>query len=276
MDLSPYRLFCMLCGNLFCGIKCQLESAVGTGVVTQGCQSEADATGCVEDVLVEVALGTIDQRLTGFADAAAQNYNLGVHGAADHGKELTHILENLLQSFVCQIVAFLGGIKDILAGQGIDGTEFGVCIAGREELLSDADDAGGGAVLLSAATLAATAGIGLVTVQGDVADLAARAVDTVDHFTADDDAATNTGTQSSKDHVVAALTAALPGFAQRGYIGIIAGSNSQAGQTAQDLGDIDDTPTQVDTLVDSAFLVYRTGDTDADADDLILADLLAL
>ena len=32
----------------------------------------------------------------------------------------------------------------------------------------------------------------------------------------------------------------------------------------------------IDALVDSAFLVHRTGNTDADTDDLILADLLAL
>ena len=196
----------------------------------------------MEDVLVEVALGAVDESLACLADAAAQDNHLGVHGAADHGKELAHVLIDLVEGLVCQVIAGLGSVEYILAGQRIEGPQAGVSIAGGHKLLGDADNAGGGAILLGAAPLAAAALVGFVTVQGDVADFAAGAVDTVDNLATHDDAAADTGTQGGEDHVLAALAAALPGFAQRGHIGVIAGSDGQAGQTAQNFGNVDDTP----------------------------------
>ena len=67
-------------------------------------------------------------------------------------------------------------------------------------------------------------------------------MDAVDHFAINDDATAHAGTQGGEDHVLAALAAALPGFAQRGHVGVVAGGDCQAGEAAQDLGNVDDTP----------------------------------
>ena len=70
----------------------------------------------MENVTVKIALCAIQQRLTCLAYTAAQHHDFRVYGAADIGKELTHVVVNLLQNGKGGAVACLSCVEDILAG----------------------------------------------------------------------------------------------------------------------------------------------------------------
>ena len=80
-----------------------------------------------------------------------------------------------------------------------------------------------------------------------------------------DDAAANAGTQGDKDHVIAALAAALPVFPQGRHVGIVSGLDGEARHFGQGIGDVKDPPAQVDALIHHAAAVHRPGNADADA-----------
>ena len=61
-----------------------------------------------------------------------------------------------------------------------------------------------------------------------MADLRAGAVGTVEQVSFHHDAAAHTGAKGDEDHVVAALTAALPEFAQGSHIGVVARLHREA------------------------------------------------
>ena len=105
-------------------------------------------------------------------------------------------------------------------------------------------------------------------------DLAAGTVDTVDHLAVNDDAAANTGAQSHEHNVLTATAAAHPAFTQSGHGGIVAGNHPEAGEAAQGLMDVEHAPTQVDALVHHAVVIHRTRHTDADAQNILVGDLV--
>ena len=218
----------------------------------------------MEGILLKVALGTIQQRLTCLADTAAQNHGFGVYHTADVGQEFAHVGIDLLQNCLRGFITGSGSVEHILAGKVFQGTQGRGQLAGGKEFLCQTDNAGSGAVLFHTAALTAAAGFCFFTVEHHVADLTTGTVDTVDHIAAYDDAAAHTGTQCGKDHVLTALTAALPAFAQCGNGSIVTCLHREAGELLQGLGDVEYTPAQIDTLVDNACVVDGTGDTDAD------------
>ena len=138
--------------------------------------------------------------------------------------------------------------------------------------LCQPDDAGGGAVLLHTAALAAVAGHSLVPVQHQMADLRAGAVSAVEQIALNDDAAANTGAQGDEYHVVAALAAALPEFAQSGHVGVIACLHGEAGEGRQGVRNIEHAPTQIDALVYNAFDVDGAGNADAEAQNVAVGN----
>ena len=98
------------------GIQCQLESAVGAGIVAQRSQGKPSAGGGVEDVLLEVGNNTVQKHLSGFADAAADDHHLGIDDRADVAQELTHVPVDLIENGKSLFVPGLARIKDVLAG----------------------------------------------------------------------------------------------------------------------------------------------------------------
>ena len=96
-----------------------------------------------------------------------------------------------------------------------------------------------------------------------MADFRAGAVGAVEQVALHDDAAAHTGTQGDEHHVITALAAALPEFAQGGHVGIVAGLYGEAREPAQFFGYIEDTPAQIDTLIHNALGVDRAGNAQA-------------
>ena len=84
-----------------------------------------------------------------------------------------------------------------------------------------------------------------------MADLRAGAVGAVKEIAFHHDAAAHAGAKGDKDHVVAALTAALPEFTQGGHVGVVARLHREACEGGQGVGDIEHTPAQVDAFVDN-------------------------
>ena len=226
----------------------------------------------MEDILMEFCFHAVDQHLTGLGNTAAQNHHFGVHSRAQAAQELPHVVIELIQNFLSHSVAGLGGIKDILGSDGFDGAQGGSSLGGSQMVSGQPGDAGGRAVLLYAAVLAAVAGDGFFGVEHHVADLCAGTVGAMEQIAADDDAAANTGAQGDKNHVLTAGTAALPVFAQGGNVGIIAGLYGKAGEVGQSLGNVEHAPAQIDALVDHTLAVNRTGHADTQAQNGFCGD----
>ena len=108
---------------------------------------------------------------------------------------------------------------------------------------------------------------------GDVTDLTAGAVDTMNDLSADDDAAAYAGAEGGQNHVLTAAAAALPRFAQSCHVGIVAGFHGKPGKPAKDLGDIDNAPAQIAAFVHVSVIIHRAGNTDADADKVVLRNI---
>ena len=102
-----------------------------------------------------------------------------------------------------------------------------------------------------------------------MADLAAGTVSAVEELAFNDDAAADTGAQSGKDHVVAALAAALPEFAQSGNVCVVTGLYGETGELGQLLGDVEHTPAQVNALVHNALCVDGAGNADAQTQNVL-------
>ena len=94
----------------------------------------------------------------------------------------------------------------------------------------------------------------------------------MEQFPLHHDAAAHAGAQRDEDHVVTALSAALPEFAQRRHVGVVARLYGEAGQLGQLLGDVEHIPAQIDTPVHHALCVDGTGDTDAETQNVGIRD----
>ena len=111
----------------------------------------------------------------------------------------------------------------------------------------------------------------------DVADLAARAVGTINDLAVDDDAAADTRAQRDHDSAAAALGGAHPDLAQGGDVGVVADKDLQAVQQAGQLdGNVPLAPAAEVGTDDGhdAGVQHRAGHTDAHALDLLCSDLL--
>ena len=75
-----------------------------------------------------------------------------------------------------------------------------------------------------------------MAVDRDVADLAARAVHTVNDLAIDDDTAAHAGAQRDHDGIFGTLGSAHPDLTQGGDVGVVAHQNFQAVQQAGELG----------------------------------------
>ena len=106
----------------------------------------------MEGVLVEVLGDTVDQHLTGLADAAAQNHNLGIHSGTQAAQELTHVVIDLLQNLQRQCIPGIAGIGEKTAQSliqnfgSLDGIyenieDKRITKGVREKLLRDKDNA---------------------------------------------------------------------------------------------------------------------------------------
>ena len=228
----------------------------------------------MEHILHEIGLDAVQQHRACLADTAANDHALGINDGADVGQKFAHIGIVLIQHLQRQLVALPAGIKNILAGQLLHIAQNGGVTAGFHFQLCHTDNAGGRAILLHAAPLAAAAHRRLVAVEHHVANLRAGTVRAMEQPSFNDNAAADTGSQGDEHHVAAALAAALPEFAQCGHVGIIAGSHGQAGQVGQCLCDVEYAPAQVYAAVDVALAVHGTGDTDADAQQIRLSNAL--
>ena len=109
-----------------------------------------------------------------------------------------------------------------------------------------------------------------------MADLCAGAVGAVEQTAFHNDAAADTGAQSGEYHILAALTAALPEFTHGSYVGVIACLYREAGEGMQFVRNIEDTPAQIDALVHNTLAVDRTGNTDAQTQNLCAINALCL
>ena len=99
-------------------------------------------------------------------------------------------------------------------------------------------------------------------------DLRSGAVGAVEQIPLHHNAAAYPGAQGDEDHVAAAFAAAFPVFSQSGYVGIVACFHREAGEPGQSLGDVEHPPAQIDALVDHALGVHRTGNADAQAQNI--------
>ena len=227
----------------------------------------------MEGIGAEVAPDALQDHLAGLADAAADDHHLGIQGTAHKTHQLTQIAVDLIEDFESQGVSGLACVKDVLAGQGIGGSQAGVP-ALCQVLLSQTDDAGGGAVLLGAAPVAAVAGHGFLAVQDQMADFCGGAVGSVEQMAVQDDAAAHAGAQGDKDHVFAALAAALPVFAESGHVGVVTGLHGEACEGLQLPGDVEDAPAQIDAAIDHAPAVHGAGHADTEAQNVLGVDIL--
>ena len=217
-----------------------------------------------------MGLDALQQHFTGLADAAADDHRFGIDHRAKIAQQLTQQAVDLFQDLQRHRIICLTGIENVLAGQIFHSAQAAFLLRGSQMLLGQPDDAGGGAILLGAATLAAVAGCGFVPVQHHMADLRAGTGGAVEQLTLNDHAAAYAGAQCDKNHVPAALAAALPEFAHGRHIGIVACGNGQAGQLRQRLAHIKSAPAQVDAHAHLALAVDGAGNADADAQDLMI------
>ena len=107
-------------------------------------------------------------------------------------------------------------------------------------------------------------------------DFAACAVYAVNYLSIHHNTAANAGTQGGENHILAANAAALPALTQGSHSGIIAGGNGEAGQAFQLLLNIKYTPAQIHAFIHRTVGQHRTGDTDAQADNVSLGNAVFL
>lgn len=91
-----------------------------------------------------------------------------------------------------------------------------------------------------------------------------------------DEAAADTRTQRHHDHVLKAFAAALPGLAQSGHVGVVAGLHRQTRALAQFFMDIEPAPAQIHAAVDHALGGDGAGNADADAQHVLLVDAVGV
>ena len=230
----------------------------------------------MEGMLPEMGQCAIQQHLAGLADAAAQHHCLGIDHTAQVGQEFAQQRIIQIQNLQRHSIACVTGIENILAGQCFHFPQHRGRIGGSQPLACHADNAGSGAILLHTALLAAAATLGFITVDHHVADFAAGAGGTMDQTAIDDDTATYAGAQSHEHHIPAALAAALPKFAQRSHIGIIAGLHREAGEAGQLFCHREHAPAQIDTLIDHTLAIHRAGHANAHAYDLAAVNAVFL
>ena len=115
---------------------------------------------------------------------------------------------------------------------------------------------------------------GFVPVEKQVADLRTGAVSAVKKVPIHDDAAAHAGAQGHEEHIVAALAAALPVFAQSRHVGIVARLHRETGEPRQILGDVEHAPAQVYAAVHNALAVDCAGHADADAQNVGCGNLM--
>ena len=106
-------------------------------------------------------------------------------------------------------------------------------------------------------------------------DLAAAAVRAVEHLSVNDDPAADARSERYEQRAAAADPAAVPKFAERGAVCVVACLNAQAAQRAECFVQIKHAPVEVDAAIDQSVVVYRPRDADADAEQRLLLDARA-
>ena len=132
------------------------------------------------------------------------------------------------------------------------------------------------AILLHTAKLTAIAGNGFIGIQDHMANFRTGAMGTMEQIAADDDTTANAGAQSHKNHVFTACAAALPIFTQSGNIGIVASFYRESGERRQSLGNVKNTPTQIDTFIDNTLTIHGAGNTNAQTQDGFGCDIVLI
>ena len=213
----------------------------------------------------------------GAGNTAAHQECLGVYCGGNVGQSHAQRVGHLIYLAGGESVAIAGSVKDVLGGKLGAAEHAGGVRVLVQQLLHAADHAGGAGILLQATVLAAAAGGRLMAVDRDVADLAARAVHTVDDFAVDDDTAAHAGAQRDHDGVLGTLGGAHPNLTQGSHIGVVTHQNFQAVQQAGELcGDVPLAPAAEVGADDGhdAGIQHRAGHTDAHALHLLGLDAL--
>ncbi len=108
-----------------------------------------------------------------------------------------------------------------------------------------------------------------------MADLTACTVGARDDLAADDDAAADAGAKGHQNDILIAASAALPLLAEGCHVGVISDCNRDFVQEpGERLLHIHNAPAEVDAVVDDAILQNRSGNTDTDAEDVLLLQAL--
>ena len=189
---------------------------------------------------------------------------------------MAHVVVVLVQDLQGHSVACLARVKNIPAGQVRQSAQGGSGLVLVQPQLGQPDNAGGGAILLHTAPLAAAAHGGLSGVQNHVAQLRAGTVGTVEEPSFHNDAAADTGAQGNEHDVLTALAAALPEFTQGSHIGIVAGLYGKPGQVTELFGNVEYAPAQIYAAVHRAGGIHGAGNADAQAQQRFIRDIVVL
>ncbi len=217
----------------------------------------------------------IQNDLTCAGDAAPDDDRFRIHHCRDHGKRLTESLSERVHHGNREFIALLRLIEDLLRGEPAVILQGGCLLVLRKLLPCYAHDSACRSVLLKASLLAAVAGIRLVIGDLHVTDLSACAMGARKDLPVQNNSAADTGSERDEDHVLKALSAALPLLAECRDIRVVPDLHLHAVKKPRQRGShVDDAPVKIDRLVDNTVLQNRAWHADAEAFDLICRDLL--
>ena len=136
----------------------------------------------MEYILMEASFHTIQQDLACLTNTAAQNNNFGVYSGAEAAQELSHIVIELGQDFLCCRISCFGCIEDILCSNIRNITQGRIILRRSQVFSSQTGNTGGRAILFNTTILTAVAGNGFIGIQNHMADFCARTMGTMEEL----------------------------------------------------------------------------------------------
>ena len=179
-------------------------------------------------------------------------------------------------AFSCQRITCCTAVTDGLCRQRCDIPHGGWCVTFLQTMLGITHQTGSRACQLQAVIFAAVAGVRAIGQHRNMSDFSCAAQNAGNNFAILNDTAADTGSQRQQNQALIAAACTLPLFAQCRNVCVIGGIYRQICEGSQLLGNIHNSPAQIDTAIDRAILQNRTRHADANTGNICMLDLMLL
>ena len=172
-------------------LQYHLYTAVNAGIVAQGSQSKLCSLAGIVCFLDELFLYYIQQRLSCLGEAAADNEDLRVYYNSNSVEAIAQDGCKFFDNFSSHFVACLVSVENIFGSNGLYAVQCGGVVIFCQSFLCQTSKTVCRSIPLQTSGTSAGTELGIFSVHGHVAKLAAGTVETCQYLAADDDAAAN-------------------------------------------------------------------------------------